>query len=69
MNLVNIQRCKRWMCRNGLSQHLQGWGSVRELEVLPGSIIGGHSVNIVRCADDTVLRADKEMKLQECLQK
>ncbi|MGX9987587.1 reverse transcriptase domain-containing protein [Soonwooa purpurea] len=42
---------------------------LRELEDLPGFIIGGHNLNNIRYADDTVLIADTEKKLQELLQK
>ncbi len=42
---------------------------LRELEILPGFIIGGHNLNNIRYADDTVLIADTEKKLQNLLQK
>lgn len=37
----------------------------RELETLPGIIIGGCNLITVRYADDTVLMADSEIKLQD----
>lgn len=41
---------------------------MRELDVLPGFIIVSHNLKI-RYADDTVVIADTEKKLQELLQK
>lgn len=40
-----------------------------ELEVLSGFITGGHNLNNIRYADDTVLIADTKRKLQNLLQK
>lgn len=42
---------------------------LRELEILPRFITGGHSLNNRRYADDTVPIADMERKLQDLLQK
>ena len=42
---------------------------LRELEDLPGLVVGGHNINNIRYADDTVLIADSEEKLKELLDK
>lgn len=42
---------------------------VRELEVVPGFVIGGHNLNSIRYADVTVLIADTERTLQKLLRK
>ena len=42
---------------------------LRELEDLPGLVVGGHNINNIRYADDTVLIADLEEKLKELLDK
>lgn len=42
---------------------------LRELENLPGLIIGGHILNNVRYADELVLIAETEWKLQSFWQK
>lgn len=40
-----------------------------DLEVLPEFFNGGHNLNNIRYANHTVLIADKEIKLQELLEK
>ena len=35
---------------------------------LQGIVVGGHSINNLRCGDDTVLIAESEGKLQEILE-
>ena len=42
---------------------------LRELEDLPGLVVGGHNINNIRYADDTVLIADSEEKFKELLDK
>ncbi|XP_037794114.1 uncharacterized protein LOC119589587 [Penaeus monodon] len=42
---------------------------LRELEGLQGFVIGGHNMNNIRYADDTVLISESEGKLQELLDK
>ena len=42
---------------------------LRELEGLPGFSIGRHNINNLRYADDTVLLAESEEKLQDLLNK
>ena len=40
---------------------------MRQIEEMEGLKIGGHNINNIRYADDTVLTADSEEKLQELL--
>ena len=40
---------------------------MRALEGMPGIEVGGYNMNNIRYADDTVLIADNENKLQEML--
>ncbi|GFS23497.1 lactation elevated protein 1-like [Elysia marginata] len=42
---------------------------MRQIEEMEGLKIGGHNINNIRYADDTVLTADSEEKLQELLNK
>ena len=42
---------------------------MRQIEEIEGLKIGGHNINNIRYADDTVLTADSEEKLQELLNK
>ena len=42
---------------------------LREVEGLQGFVIGGHNMNNLRYADDTVLISESEDKLQELLDK
>lgn len=42
---------------------------VKEWGVWTGFIIGGHNLNYIRDANDTMLMANTEWKLQECLDK
>ncbi|KAK3705052.1 hypothetical protein RRG08_059702 [Elysia crispata] len=42
---------------------------MRQIEEIEGLKIGGHNINNIRYADDTVLTADSEEKLQEVLNK
>ena len=42
---------------------------MRQIEEIQGLKIGGHNINNIRYADDTVLTADSEEKLQELLNK
>ncbi|KAK3750249.1 hypothetical protein RRG08_041278 [Elysia crispata] len=42
---------------------------MRHIEEIEGLKIGGHNINNIRYADDTVLTADSEEKLQELLNK
>ncbi|GFS23270.1 retrovirus-related Pol polyprotein from type-1 retrotransposable element R2 [Elysia marginata] len=42
---------------------------MRQIEEMKGLKIGGHNINNIRYADDTVLTADSEEKLQELLNK
>ena len=43
--------------------------TMRQIEEMEGLKIGGHNINNIRYADDTVLTADSEEKLQELLNK
>ena len=42
---------------------------MRQIEEIEGLKTGGHNINNIRYADDTVLTADSEEKLQELLNK
>lgn len=42
---------------------------LREIEELPGLVIGGVNLNNLQCGDDTVLLAESEGKLQEPVEK
>ena len=42
---------------------------LRELEDLPGLVVGGQNVNNIRYADETVLIVDSEEKLKKLLSK
>ena len=42
---------------------------LKELVDLPGLVVGGHNINNIRYADDTVLIANSEEKLKELLEK
>ncbi|GFR80495.1 catenin (Cadherin-associated protein), alpha 3 [Elysia marginata] len=42
---------------------------MRQIEEMEGLKIGGHNINNIRYADDTVLTVDSEEKLQELLNK
>lgn len=59
------RKCETRMCLLNLYSE----AFLRELEVLPGFIIGGHNLKNIRYTDDTVLIADTERKLQNLLQK
>ena len=66
----NIKRGVRQGCV--LSPHLFSLYSemiMRQIEEIEGLKIGGHNINNIRYADDTVLTADSEEKLQELLNK
>jgi len=49
--------------------NLYGEVILRELDGMPGFVIGGHNVNNIRYADDTVLLAESQEKLQDLLDK
>ncbi|GFS16711.1 retrovirus-related Pol polyprotein LINE-1 [Elysia marginata] len=69
-NFQNIKRGVRQGCV--LSPNLFSLNSeviMRQIEEMEGLKIGGHNINNIRYADDTVLTADSEEKLQELLNK
>ena len=69
-NFQNIKRGVRQGCV--LSPDLFSLHSemiMRQIEEIEGLKIGGHNINNIRYADDTVLTADSEEKLQELLNK
>ncbi|GFR85200.1 retrovirus-related Pol polyprotein LINE-1 [Elysia marginata] len=69
-NFQNIKRGVRQGCV--LSPDLFSLYSemiMRQIEEMEGLKIGGHNINKLRYADDTVLTADSEEKLQELLNK
>ena len=69
-NFQNIKRGVRQGCV--LSPDLFSLYSemiMRQIEEIEGLKIGGHNINNLRYADDTVLTADSEEKLQELLNK
>ena len=69
-NFQNIKRGVRQGCV--LSPDLFSLYSemiMRQIEEMEGLKIGGHNINNIRYADDTVLTADSEEKLQELLNK
>ncbi|KAK3773584.1 hypothetical protein RRG08_022293 [Elysia crispata] len=69
-NFQNIKRGVRQGCV--LSPDLFSLYSemiMRQIEEIEGLKIGGHNINNIRYADDTVLTADSEEELQELLNK
>ena len=69
-NFQNIKRGVRQGCV--LSPDLFSLYSemiMRQIEEMEGLKIGGHNINNIKYADDTVLTADSEEKLQELLNK
>ena len=69
-NFQNVKRGVRQGCV--LSPDLFSLYSemiMRQTEEIEGLKIGGHNINNIRYADDTVLTADSEEKLQELLNK